>query len=169
MEISGLPLHPLVVHATVVLVPVAALAAAALVLAPRWRWWLRWPALLATVGAFGAVVAARVTGAALLEDRPFLAEGQTRVSELVALHQSRADVLTAASALLLLLVVLDVVVLPASTGLASGRLEHAGRTALAANRAAVATLAAATLAAAVVTLVWAVLTGDAGARAVWES
>ena len=38
MEINGLPLHPLVVHAAVVFVPLAALAAIALRCVPRWRW-----------------------------------------------------------------------------------------------------------------------------------
>jgi hypothetical protein len=37
--IFGLPLHPLIVHATVVFVPLAAIAVAAAVLAPRFRRW----------------------------------------------------------------------------------------------------------------------------------
>lgn len=37
--IFGLPLHPLIVHATVVLVPLAAVCVAAAVLSPRFRRW----------------------------------------------------------------------------------------------------------------------------------
>lgn len=45
--IFGLPLHPLIVHATVVLVPLAALAVAAAVVSPRFRRWAGpMPALL---------------------------------------------------------------------------------------------------------------------------
>ena len=51
MEINGLPLHPLVVHAAVIFGPIAALTALAF-LVPRWRLRLRWPmvglALVAT-------------------------------------------------------------------------------------------------------------------------
>ncbi|GAB7006607.1 hypothetical protein JCM18899A_40800 [Nocardioides sp. AN3] len=48
--IFGLPLHPLIVHATVVFVPLAALAVAAAVLAPRFRRWAGpLPALLSLV------------------------------------------------------------------------------------------------------------------------
>ena len=44
MTVNGMPLHPLVVHATVVCLPVTALVAIAF-LNPRWRDWLRWPLL----------------------------------------------------------------------------------------------------------------------------
>lgn len=57
-SVSGLPLHPLVVHAVVVLVPLAALGLIAISLVPRWsvRYGpLVWP--LALVGLLGAIVA----------------------------------------------------------------------------------------------------------------
>jgi hypothetical protein len=48
--IFGLPLHPLIVHATVVFVPLAAVAVAAAVLVPRFRRWAGpLPALLSLV------------------------------------------------------------------------------------------------------------------------
>ena len=37
--IAGLPIHPLIVHATVVIVPAAALAVALAALVPRFRRW----------------------------------------------------------------------------------------------------------------------------------
>lgn len=68
MEINGIPAHPLVVHAAVVLVPLAALAAIALVV-PRWRAAARWPALVLAVLAALAVQAAVLTGENLEETR----------------------------------------------------------------------------------------------------
>lgn len=56
--VFGLPLHPLVVHAVVVLLPLVALAVIALVLMPRWRARFAVPLLgLLVVGAVSAVVA----------------------------------------------------------------------------------------------------------------
>ena len=56
--ILGLPVHALVIHAVVVLVPLAALSAIAYVVRPGWRRLLRWPtaagAVIAGVSAFVA-------------------------------------------------------------------------------------------------------------------
>ena len=72
MEINGLPLHPLVVHAVVVLVPTTALVGLAYALVPRWRWLLRWPLLAVSVVAAGASVLAASSGQSLVESRPGL-------------------------------------------------------------------------------------------------
>ena len=69
MEINGLPLHPLVVHAAVIFGPLAALAALAY-LVPRWRLRLRWP----MVGArrwsrTASIVAAYFTGDNFLDQQ----------------------------------------------------------------------------------------------------
>jgi hypothetical protein len=48
MTFAGLPLHPLVVHAAVVLTPLAALLVVGSAVLPRWRWLTRWPAGAAT-------------------------------------------------------------------------------------------------------------------------
>lgn len=61
---NGLPLHPLVVHATVIVTPVAALLALALV-RPSWRARLRWPAAGALAVAWGLVWVTRASGRAL--------------------------------------------------------------------------------------------------------
>lgn len=56
--VLGLPLHPLVVHAVVVLLPLVALGVMALAVVPRWRARLALPLLgLLVVGAGSAVVA----------------------------------------------------------------------------------------------------------------
>ena len=57
MEINGPPLHPLVIHAVVVFVPLAALLAIAMSV-PKWRWLARWPALSVTIGATAATYVA---------------------------------------------------------------------------------------------------------------
>ncbi|WP_377644804.1 DUF2231 domain-containing protein [Oryzobacter terrae] len=57
--IAGLPVHVLVIHAVVVLAPLAGLAAVLYAVRPAWRAVLRWPLLgLAAVSAAGATVAA---------------------------------------------------------------------------------------------------------------
>lgn len=57
--IFGLPMHALVIHAVVVLVPLGALSAIAYVLRPEWRRVLRWPtAAGAVVSGVSAFVAA---------------------------------------------------------------------------------------------------------------
>jgi len=53
MTVSGLPLHPLIVHATVVVLPVLALISLAYVW-PRWQTALRWP--LAGLGVISAIL-----------------------------------------------------------------------------------------------------------------
>jgi len=53
--IFGLPIHPLIVHAVVVLVPLSALMAIAFAVRPTWRHVLRWP--LAVGGVISGVTA----------------------------------------------------------------------------------------------------------------
>ncbi|PFG38595.1 putative membrane protein [Georgenia soli] len=55
--IGGLPLHPLVVHAVVVLIPLAVLGAIATILVPRWRRYLPVVAVVATLAALALPVA----------------------------------------------------------------------------------------------------------------
>ena len=69
MEINGLPLHPLVVHAVVVFVPLGALAAILFAVMPRWRWLLRWPTLVLALGAVVVVRVAVMSGNSLKADR----------------------------------------------------------------------------------------------------
>ena len=65
-EIAGLPVHPLIVHATVVLVPLAAALVALAALLPRVR---RWAGVLPALAAAAALVLVPLTvrsGEALL-------------------------------------------------------------------------------------------------------
>lgn len=143
MEISGLPLHPLVVHATVIFGPIGALAALAYAVVPRWREGLRTPMVAVALLATGSVVAAFVTGDSLLESRPQLGR-----EPLVMTHTERAE--------LLLWLTLGFGLVAVAAGWMHAR-AGAARTAI--------QLLLGLSATAV--LVQVVLTGDAGARAVW--
>ena len=165
MEITGLPVHPLVVHAVVVLLPLAVLLALAFAFLPTWRWLTRWLTLACTVGAVAAVFVARQSGRSFLEGRPFLLQAGSPARQHVLAHQHYANILWWVSLVFLLVVVAAFVLLPGPTGLADGSLDHAGTTSALAVRGLPALLAVVGLA----TLVLCVLTGDAGARSVWGS
>ena len=63
-NLGNLPLHPLVVHAVVIGVPLAALLAF-LFAFPKTRSWARWPLAITVIGATGATYVARQSGLAL--------------------------------------------------------------------------------------------------------
>ena len=65
MDIFGLPLQPLVVHAAVVLLPLAALGALLIAVSKRARTRYGSLVVLGAAAATGAVVGARITGEAL--------------------------------------------------------------------------------------------------------
>ncbi|MBZ5740599.1 DUF2231 domain-containing protein [Nocardioides mangrovi] len=142
MEINGLPLHPLVVHAAVVFGPLAALAALAY-LVPSWRERVRWPMVGLAVVATLAIVAAYLTGDNFLENKPEL-----RSSPLVEKHEDLAG------QLLWITIAFGVI------ALATGFLARRG-----ALRVVLDVLLAVS---AVLVLVWVVRTGDAGAQSVWS-
>lgn len=145
MEIGGLPLHPLVVHAAVVFGPLGALTALGYVALPRWRDRLRWPMVVMALVATGSIVAAYLSGDAFLDQVPALEQ-----KPLVRTHQDRAQ--------LLLWLTLGFGAVSLVAGWLHGR-SGALRTVLSI------VLGLAALA----VLVQVVRTGDAGSRAVWES
>ena len=65
--INGLPLHPLLVHAVVVLLPLAAVGSIIIALVPKWRrrYWL--PVLVLAVLGIGAVPITQQAGEALYD------------------------------------------------------------------------------------------------------
>ncbi len=65
--IAGLPVHPLVVHAALVLLPVGAMALLVLLVVPRWRERYGSLTLLVLAAGAGASLAARWSGEALTE------------------------------------------------------------------------------------------------------
>lgn len=157
MEINGLPLHALVVHAAVVFAPLAATVAVAFAAVPAWRWVLRWPAVVLALMATGAVVLGYLSGEDHLENNPQLGQLPD-----VALHQERGEILLWVTVAFAVLVLVAAVALGGPTALASGRLAVERRAAP--LEASVMVLVAVV---SVAVVVYAVLTGDAGARAKW--
>lgn len=69
MDVFGIPAHPLIVHAAVVLVPLAALGALALMLVARWRRTYGWLTATFAVAGFAAALAAKSSGEAFAAER----------------------------------------------------------------------------------------------------
>jgi hypothetical protein len=67
MEIFGIPLHPLVVHAAVVLVPLVALGALIVAFWPKARLRFGWLLAVFSLGGIGATLLARQSGEELFE------------------------------------------------------------------------------------------------------
>lgn len=155
MEIAGLPLHPLLVHAVVVFVPLSALAAIALAVVPRWRWLLRWPTAAVTVVGAGLAWLATQSGEALLESRPEL-------EALVEEHEEYGELLVIVMAIFAVLVVISAWSLGGASPLTSGRGGQESRIP-ALEKVLPILLVLGAIGVAVVT----VLVGDSGARAVW--
>lgn len=153
MTINGIPLHPLVVHAAVVLVPLAALFAILYAVLPGRRWQTRTPAAVLALGAAVAVQLASMTGdqlkARLHED-----------TSLIQTHEHWAGLLQVAMWVLAGLMVIGWWALPHENPLPD-KDHREGVTVLAKPLVVLLPVAA------VAVLVLVVLTGDAGARAVW--
>ena len=148
MELNGVPLHPLVVHAVVVLGPLAALTGLAYAFVPRWRWLLRWPLVVVAVAALTAVAA----GEDLLAARPELAP-------IVEDHQDAGEMMRSAALGFVLVAGLGAWALGGGSALASGKGARETRLAVPA----VVLLALGSVALVVTVFI----AGDSGARAVW--
>ncbi len=155
MEFLGLPFHAIVLHAAVVFAPLAALLAVTFALVPRWRYLTRWPTAALTLITLVSVWLSRISGQSLLASRPELAP-------LVKEHQQRGDLLSLLTIAFTVVVAVALWGLGGPSGLASGSGSVASRSA-----ALDVGLRVAVLVTAVLVLVWVILTGDAGARAVW--
>lgn len=139
-SVLGLPLHPLVVHAVVVLLPLAALGVIVLALVPRWRQTFASLVLGALVVAAVSAVVAMVSGNALAE----------RVG-LPATHQRYGTTLAISASVLL--------AVAGTWMLRARRVEKPGR-----GQKALGWVSAAL---SVVVLILTVLTGHSGSAAVW--
>ena len=149
-----MPLHPLVVHAVVVLGPLAALTGLVYAAVPRWRWLLRWPlVVLAVVTAVTALVAV-AAGEDLLAARPELAP-------IVEDHEEAGEMLRNVALGYVPVSVLAAWALGGVSALASGRGAQETRGALGMVAAVLLAVASVAL------LVTLFLAGDSGARAVW--
>ena len=149
MEINGLPLHVLAVHAAVVLGPLAALVAIAYAALPRYRDQLRWVTLVVVLIATAAIWTAYLSGVDFFESDRF-ANFRGEALDKIEKHEEYAGTLrwlTSGFAAATVLATLLHRRVGALRWLLSGLV----------------------VAGAVLTLIWTVLTGDAGAQAVWGS
>jgi hypothetical protein len=87
-EILGLPAHPLIVHAAVVLVPLLALGGVLYAVAPFSRRYFRWPLILVALAAPAAVAAAKLSGDAFSKHQNFN-DMQAQITD----HKAFGDVL----------------------------------------------------------------------------
>ena len=156
--IAGLPLHPLVVHAVVILVPLAVIAGIAVSVRPRWRERFGWPVVALAVVATAAIPVATSSGEDLRD--------RLTPSSLIAEHAELGDQLLAfmapMTAVLAALVLLD---------RRTRRAEGPGamvRSIARWTRPATIVLTVAVIGLAVISAVQVVRIGDSGARAVWQ-
>jgi fucose permease len=149
MEINGLPLHVLALHGAVVLGPLSALVALAYALLPRYRDRLRWITLVAVLIGVSAIWVAFLSGENFFESSRF-DNVRGEALEKIEKHEGYADTLR------LMASGFGIV-----TILATWLHDRAGATRI--------LLSALVVVGAVLTLVWTILTGDAGAQAVWSS
>ncbi|MFI7608597.1 DUF2231 domain-containing protein [Micromonospora sp. NPDC049366] len=153
-QIQGLPIHVLVVHAVVVLVPLLALLAVAFVAVPRWRRRLDWAVgILAVIAPVTAWVAVE-SGEALTD--ALVARGfQGPVLDQIFEHSRYGDILFR---LVLPLGIVALLLLAVTSG-------HPRVPKLPALVTPI--LSVAVVALAIASLVYVVLTGHSGAETVW--
>jgi len=157
-KIGDLPLHPLVLHAAVIGIPLAVLLAF-LFAFPKTRNWARWPLAIVVVGATAVTFVARQSGLAL--EAALGIKGGNPVGALIAKHYQLGN------QLLYIMIVFSVVALVNVFVVSRGT---QGTTADGASQSAILRvgLPILLLVVAVVALVWVVRVGDLGARAVWN-
>jgi hypothetical protein len=156
-KIGNLPLHPLVIHAAVVGIPLAVLLAF-LFAFPRTRAWARWPLAIVVVGATAVTFVARQSGLAL-ETNLGIKAGNP-VGTLIAKHYQLGNQLLYIMIVFSIVALLNVFLVSRSTAGTTG-----GSTQPAIIRV---VLPIVLLIVAVVALVWVVRVGDLGATAVWN-
>ena len=156
MEINGLPLHPLIVHAVVIFVPLAALSAILFAVMPRWRWLLRLPTILLALGAVVVCRIAVISGSDLQKDRDLH-------SALLDRHMTWGHRLEYSVWVFAVVAIVAWWVLPHVTQLVGREGRETPAPALVTIVTVLLPIAAA------VVLVFAVITGDAGAKAVWKT
>ncbi len=155
-DFFGLPFHPFIVHATVVVLPAIASLALAFVALPSWRWLTRWPLAL-------AAVAAPVLTWVTVEAGESLKDQLELESALIETHEDRAEMLLTYTYGFAALALIAAFTLGGRSLLASGAGARAG-----VARPLQIVIGVLLAAVAVLVIVQVVLTGDAGSRAVWS-
>lgn len=152
---GDLPLHVLVIHLTVLVLPVAALTAIVYALVPKWRWLLRWPTLLLGLGALVCAFVAKKSGEAFVAAVP-------QLKPLVKIHQDRGNLLFWFVLAFAVVAVAAFLLLTGPSALASGKGAKATK-----SRPLELVMSAAVVVVGVLVIYQTIRTGDAGAKAVW--
>lgn len=156
--IGNMPLHPLILHAAVIGIPLAFLLAV-LFAVPRTRSWARWPLGLTAVGAMAATVVSRASGEALAG---VVVQPDTPIAPLIARHSQLAGQLVIIMAVFTVLALVCVFVV-------AGRSGGAGRSRWAAERSLIGVLLPVLLVlVGALAAFWVFRVGDIGSRAVWN-
>lgn len=154
-KIGDMPLHPLVIHAVVFGIPLAALLAI-LFAFPRTREWARWPLAIVVVGATAVTFVARQSGLAF-EAALGIKPGNP-VGDLILQHSLLANQLFYIMIVFAAIGLINVFVVRKSTSDDGAKQPAVIRI----------VLPSLLVAAALVALIWIVRVGDLGARAVWN-
>jgi hypothetical protein len=155
-DFFGLPLHPFIVHATVVVLPAFAALALAYTFLPSWRWLMRWPLALSAVGA-PLLTWVTVEAGEALKDQLGLPD------QIIGTHQDRATVLLYCSIAFGVLGLAAAFTMGGPSLLVSGAGARRG-----AARPVQLGVGALLVVSALLVLVFTVLTGDEGSRVVWS-
>jgi hypothetical protein len=152
---GDLPLHVLVIHVTVLVLPVAALTAIVYALVPKWRWLLRWPTLLLGLGSLVCAFVAKQSGQAFVAAVP-------QLQPLVKIHQQRGNLLFWFVLVFAVVAVAAFLLLTGPSALANGKGAKATK-----SRPLELAMSVAIVVVGIVVIYQTIRTGDAGAKAVW--
>src|SRR5690606_28626143 len=161
-EFMGLPLHPLMVHAAVVFVPLLIAVGVGYALIPRLRPYLSWVAIILAILAPGSALVAKLSGDAF---RARMVREQTVTADFLPMideHRGFGTNLVYASAALAVLV-LALVLLTWRRRPAAGGTDSDTKS----NTPVAIALMVGVLAASAVSAYYVFKTGDTGARLVW--
>lgn len=144
---GDMPLHPLVIHAPVVGIPLSLMVVLLFIL-PRTRPWARWPLAIVVIGATAATIVAKQTGEGL--QRLLAISPGNPVGDLIQTHSELATQLVIIMVIFAAVVLMNVFMLArVSRGIGI-------------------ILLALLLTAGSMAVVWVIRVGDLGARAVWN-
>jgi hypothetical protein len=155
LEIGGLPAHILLVHAVVVLAPIAGLGAIVYAVVPRWRSYLAWPLGVLSLTLVPVSLLTAQAGEQLQKARP--------ASALIHEHAQQGDVLKAVSIIFFLVVAAMLVVSFEPIGSRFAFLDSPRQ-----NRGIRVVLLTAGVAAGLFFIYQSVVTGHSGAASVWS-
>ena len=154
-SIGNMPLHPLVIHAAVIGIPLAVLLAVLFAL-PRTRNWARWPLAVVSVGALGATFVSKESGEQLQQALPF--PSGSPVAILIERHSELAE------QLLIMMVAFTVIAVATSVLVSGGGPPNV----TAARRALNLGLPVLLVVGGLLVSFWVYRVGDLGSRAVWN-